>query len=160
MSTRPVRKSLLSRILTSLSLPLPPAHESRTLEVFLPPWTIDCPTFFFCCSLTLGVKVVAPANRRKSIACRFREFFRCSPKSVQYVQLLTVRPHLYMNAAAPLYHPKLEHFADQTHPHPTRRPANGQMWWNMAPSKSRHPAHSPKHYASSSACWLPTLLLA
>ena len=25
------------------------------------------------------------------------------PKSVQYVQLLTVRPHLYMNAAAPLY---------------------------------------------------------
>ena len=25
--------------------------------------------------------------------------------SVQYVQPLTVRPHLYMNAAAPLYHP-------------------------------------------------------
>ena len=46
---------------------------------------------------------MAPANRRKSIAWRLQEFFRCSPKSVQYVQLLTVRPHLYMNAAAPLY---------------------------------------------------------
>ena len=88
--------------MTSLSLPLPPAHESRT-EVFLIPWTLDCTIFFFCCSRTLGVKVVALANRRKSIAWCLQEFFRCSPKSVQYVQLLTVRPHLYMNAAAPLY---------------------------------------------------------
>ena len=30
-------------------------------------------------------------------------FFRCCQTSVQYVQPLTVRPHLYMNAAAPLY---------------------------------------------------------
>ena len=51
----------------------------------------------------MGVKVVALANRRKSIAWRLQEFFRYPPKSVQYVQLLTVRPHLYMNAAAPLY---------------------------------------------------------
>ena len=47
--------------MTSLSLPLPPAHESRT-EVFLPPFTLDCTAFFFCCSLTLGVKVVALAK--------------------------------------------------------------------------------------------------
>ena len=76
---------------------------SRAPEVFLPPWTLDCTTFFFCCSLTLGVEVVALANRRKSIAWRlllFRPFFQ---KPVQYAQPLTVRPHLYMNAAASLY---------------------------------------------------------
>ena len=87
-------------------LPLPTAASSsmsRAPGSSLPPWTLDCTTFFFCCSLTLGVKVVALANRRKSIAWRlllFRPFFQ---KPVQYVQLLTVRPHLYMNAAAPLY---------------------------------------------------------
>ena len=85
-------------------------HESRT-EVFLPPCTLDCTAFFFCCSLTLGVKVVALANRRKSIAWRLQEFFRYPPKSVQDdAQLLTVRPHLYMNAAAPLYKRPQERF--------------------------------------------------
>ena len=77
---------------------------SRAPGSSLPPWTLDRTTFFFCCSLTLGVKVLALANRRKSIAWRlllFRPFFHAS---LQYVQPLTVRPHLYMNAAAPLYH--------------------------------------------------------
>jgi hypothetical protein len=36
-------------------------------------------------------------------ACITFIFFRCSRASLQYVQLPTVRPHLYMNAAAPLY---------------------------------------------------------
>ena len=78
----------------------------RAPEVFLSPWTLDCPTFFFFRSLTLGVKAVALANRRKSIAWRFQEFRRYAQTSVQYAQPPTVRPHLYMNAAAPLYNEK------------------------------------------------------
>ena len=54
---------------------------------------------------------MAPANRRKSIAWRIQLFFRFFHTSVQYAQPLTVRPHLYMNAAAPLYQPRREWFS-------------------------------------------------
>ena len=67
----------------------------RAPEVFLPPWTPNCTGIFFFCSLTLGVKVVALANRRKSIAYRLQLFRRFHhQKSVQYDQPLTVRAHL------------------------------------------------------------------
>ena len=79
----------------------------RAPGVFLPPLDAQLSGIFFFRSLTLSVKVVALANRRESIAWRLQLFRRYFQKSVQYAQPLTVRPHLYMNAAAPLYNAHL-----------------------------------------------------